>query len=608
MPEDASRQKKWVYTAILLVFLFALGFSLFINLPAICQGFLSADQAVYFALTQSIARDLDLEYTKRDLVRYYQDFDAGPQGIFLKKASNGRIFFAKSWAYSLFAAPFVRLFGYNGFFVFHSFLLLIVMLMGVAYLSRANPPLTSISYLLSFLFATVAAVYYLWISPDYFNFCLAFIIVFLWIYKIKRREEPPAPRPAGPGASAHSFLLSPGTDYLAAFLVGIAVFSKPPNIVLLAPLILFALYEKKFFKALALAAVFLLTIGLLFGTNYLLTSDWNYQGGERKTFIGSFPLEKPNLTFDNLGGTMTSEDYFQRFLIPPKFILYNLFYYFFGRFTGITWYFFPAVLALLLFFRARRRLPDWLTLAALAGGVLIYIILTPEFYGGGGGSLANRYFLNIYPLFFFLPSLKKSWRQVVLIWVAAAIFISPILISPFRSSARPATHAKKFPIKALPLEMTQVNHFPTNTNPDAFRVSIWPDKHPQREFLHFLDDNFHPKLEPSGIWTRGDKTCEFILKTYYPLREVGVRLLNNPRSDNEITVKVEGRKQKIILQPKKWGTLRFPVGNGFQVEQRYHYHIKIRAAKGSIPYYEEPSGQERRYLGVFFELDLLPKE
>jgi hypothetical protein len=606
MSEDKVSPKKASLIIIFVVFFFSLGFSLFVNLPSIEQGFLFADQAVYYSLTQSIARDLDLEYTTKDLIRYYHDFDAGPQGIFLKKARNGKIFFAKSWAYSLFAAPFVRIFGYNGFLVFHSFLLLLVMLLGFVYLSRANSPLTSISYLLTFLFATVAGVYYLWISPDFFNFCLAFIIVFLWIYKIKTREAAPAQSSA---EAPRSFLLSPGTDYLAAFLTGVAVFSKPPNIVLLGPLVLYALYEKKFFKALLLALIAFLTIGILFGTNYLLTSDWNYQGGERKTFIGSFPLEKDSQTFDSLGGTMTSENYFQRFLIPPKFILYNIYYYFFGRFTGMAWYFFPAFLALLLFFLAKRRFHDWLTLAALTAGILIYIVLTPEFYGGGGGSLANRYFLNIYPLFFFLPAEKKGWRQVVLIWVIAAIFISPILVSPFRSSARPATHAKKFPIKALPLEMTQVNNFPTNTNPDAFRVHIWPDKpHPWGEFLHFLDDNFYPKLEPAGIWTMGDKTCEFILKTYYPLREIGVKLLNNPRSNNEITVKVEGRSQKIVLQSKQWGTLRFPVGNGFQVEQRYHYRIKIKAAKGSIPYYEDPTAEERRYLGVFFELELVPKE
>ncbi len=599
-------QKKAALSIILVVFLFSLGLSLFINLPVVDQHFLFADQAVYYALTQSIAYDFDLEYTKKDLIRYYHDFMAGPQGIFLKKARNDKIFYAKSWAYSLFAAPFVRVFGYNGFFVFHSILLLIVMLLGFSYFSLANAPLTSITYLLTFLFGSVAGVYYLWISPDFFNFCLVFSIVFLWIHKIKHREVPIF---SSPTETYRSFLLSPGTDYLAACLVGLAVFSKPPNIVLMGPLVLFALIEKKVFKASVLVVIFSLTIGLLFGANYLLTSDWNYQGGERKTFIEKFPLERDGATFDSLGSTMTSEGYFQRFLIPPKFILFNIFYYFFGRFTGITWYFFPAVLALILFFQSRRRVTDWLILITLAGGILIYIVLTPEFYGGGGGSLANRYFLNIYPLFLFLPSAKKSWRQVILIWVVAAVFISQILVSPFRSSAQPATHAKKFPIKALPLEMTQVNHFPTNTNPLAFRVSIWPDKpHPQREFLHFLDDNFYPKLEPTGIWTRGDKTCEFILKTYYPLKEIGVRLLNNPRSNNEITVKVEGQKQKIVLQSKQWGELRFPVGNGFKMEERYHYHMKIKAAKGAIPYYEDPASLERRYLGVFFELELVPNE
>lgn len=599
-------QKKAALGIILAVFLFSLGFSLFINLPVVNQHFLFADQAVYYALTQSIAHDLDLEYTRKDLIRYYHDFNAGPQGIFLKKARNDKIFYAKSWAYSLFAAPFVRMFGYNGIYVFHSVLLLIVMVLGYAYFSLANSPLTSISYLLTFLFGSVAGVYYLWISPDFFNFCVVFILYFLWIYKIKRRETP-APGPAL--ETSRSFLLSPGTDYLAACLVGLAVFSKPPNIVLMAPLVLFALSERKFFKALVLSVVFILTIGLLFGANYLLTSDWNYQGGERKTFIEKFPLEKSDATFDSLGSTMTSENYFQRFLIPPKFIIFNIFYYFFGRFTGIAWYFFPALLAMILFFRSRRRIYDWLTLLALAGGILVYIVLTPEFYGGGGGSLANRYFLNIYPLFLFLPSAKKTRRQVFLIWIIAAVFISQILVSPFRSSAQPATHAKKFPIKALPLEMTQVNHFPTNTNPLAFRVSIWPDKpHPQREFIHFLDDNFFPRLEPTGIWTRGDKTCEFILKTYYPLREIGVRLLNNPRSNNEITVKVEGQRQKIILQSKQWGELRFTVGNGFKMQERYHYRMRIKASKGSIPYYEDPNSLERRYLGVFFELELVPKE
>lgn len=601
-----SPEKNSSLSIILLIFLFFLGFSLFINLPAIHNNFLFADQGVYFAMTQSIAYDGDLEYTKKDLARYYHDFMAGPQGIFLKKAKNNRIFYAKSFAYSLFAAPFVRVFGYNGFFVFHSLLLLLILLMGYAYLSLANPPPSSLLYFLSFLFASVAGVYFLWISPDFFNLCVVFAIFFLWIYKFKRREK------LGTGMQQGKFqvfLCSAWSDYLAAFLAGVATFSKPPNIILMGPLVVYALFQKKFLRALLMVLLFFFSLSLFFGTNYLLTSDWNYQGGERKTFIGSFPLEKEKFDFDSLGHTMTSEEYFERFLLPPKFIIFNIFYYFFGRFTGIAWYFFPGFLAFILFFFSRRRLYDWLTFAAILGGILIYIILMPDNYSGGGGSLANRYFLNIYPLFLFLPREVKSRRQIVLIWIMAAVFISQILVSPFRSSASPATHAKRFPFKALPVEMTQVNNFPTNTNPDAFRVNIWPQRPwPQKEFLHFLDDNFYPRLEPNGIWTRGTGTCEMVLKTYYPLKEIVVHLLNNPRSNNEISVRVDWKTQKISLMSKQWGTLRFPVGIGFQMKGSHLYHIKIKAEKSSTPYFEDKTSLERRYLGVFFELELVPKE
>ncbi len=605
MEKGKTGKPNVVLAWIFLVFFFSLGFSLFVNLPAVHKNFLFADQAVYYALTQSIAFDGDLEYTKKDLVRYYHDFAAGPQGIFLKKVKSGRIYYAKSWAYSLFAAPFVRVFGANGFLVFHSFLLLLVLILGSAFLGLDTGPPLSLAVLLSFLFASVAGVYFFWISPDFFNFSLVFAIVFLWVYKIKRHEVLPED---AAGGKAASFLLSPASDYLAAGLAGIAVFSKPPNIVLIGPMVLSALIQKQWRRTSAVGLVFILTLSFFFGANALVTSDWNYQGGERKSFIGTFPLERSEATFDSLGHVMTSENYFQRFLLPPKFIFYNIFYYFFGRFTGVAWYFFPALLGLILFFAGRRRPAGWLLLAALAGGILIYIVLMPDNYGGGGGTLANRYFLNIYPLFFFLPRTKWSWRQVALIWMMAAVFISPILVNPFESSAQPAMHAKRLPFKILPLEMTQVNNFPTNTNPDAFRVHIWPDKpHPHGEFIHFLDDNFHRKLEPNGIWTRGDRTCEFILKTYYPLREIGFRLLNNPRANNQITVRVGRKRQKIVLQPRQRGELRFAVGNGFQIQSRYHYRVKIKAAKGSIPYYEDPSSLERRELGVFFEIDLVPR-
>jgi hypothetical protein len=591
--------------AILLIFLFFLGFSLFINIPVMVNGFLVADQSTYFAMAESIAHDGDLEYTRLDLVRYYRDIEAGPQGIFLKKTADGKIYFAKSWAYPLFAAPFVLLFGINGFLVFHSVMLLLILLMGFSYLSLNNAPIPSLLGILTFLFASVACVYYVWLTPDFFYIFMAFTIVFLWGYKIRTAARPSEETAPGETGRIKKFLLSDGSDYLAAFLAGIAVFAKPPNVVLMIPLVLGALARKKFKKAFLICLFFLASAAFLFGTSYLLTSEWNFMGGERKTFIGNFPFESAEAAFDNTGHPMTSEGYFDKMLIPAKFIFYNIFYYFFGRFTGLLWYFFPAVLFLYFFFRKRKKNFDqWTLFAALALEIMAYIVLMPTNYGGGGGSLANRYFLSIFPLFFFLPSFKIKRGNLAASWIMASVFISQILVTPFQSTANPAAHTMKFPVNVLPLEMTYYNEFPTNTSKWRFHVKF--GKEPDMGEAYFLNDNFNQRSEPTGTWTWGDGTLDMLFKTKYPIDRIVVRLLNNPRPENKIRVTIDGKTQKAVLGPHERRTLEFPVGRGFKIESNYLHRIKIKAAKGSRPFLEGEPTKERRHLGVFFELELIP--
>jgi hypothetical protein len=595
--------------AIFLIFAFSLGFSLTINLPAIDQGFLFADQAIYYSMTQSIAQDGDLEYTKKDLIRYYESFPSGPLGIFLKKGKHGRLFYAKSFAYPFLAAPFVKLFGVNGFLVLHSFLFLLLLLMGYAYFSFSNPSPIPLFTVITFLFASTAIIYFLWIQPDFFNLFLVVSILFLWRFKHRFHETHPEEKPAG---KFRNFLLSDGTDYLASFLVGLAVFSKPANIVLLGPLLLLPLLQKKFWKPALMLLVFLMASAIFWGSNALLTGDWNYQGGERKTFYFAYPLEKQDVTFESIQTEkMTSDGYAEKHLLPAKFIPYNLFYYFFGRFTGITWYFFPAVLFLILFFIGKKKLFQWLIFVSIFAEILIYVVIMPDNYAGGGGALGNRYFLSIYPLFLFLPSSKRHMKELSLCWLMAAVFIAQILVSPFFHSHYPGTHAKKFPFKALPVEMTLVNNFPTNTNPYAFRQKIGTS--PDIGWLHFLDDNFHRRMEESeveqrGFWTLGPCTAEMILKTYYPVKRLDFHLLNNPRMRNEITVQVGRQKKKITLGTKQRGTLSFSPVKAFNIKSLYLYKIKIGASKGSIPYFESEASRERRFLGVFFEIDIVPEE
>jgi hypothetical protein len=602
-------ERKTPFLPIFLLFIFFLGVSLIINFSAIHQGFLFADQAIYYSMTQSLAQDGDLEYEKKDLIRYYEDFPSGPLGTFLKKGQDGKLFYAKSFAYSLFAAPFMKVFGPNGAFVLHTFLLLLLLLMGQAYFSLSNSPPISLLTVLTFLFASVAGVYFFWISPDFFNLFLVFTILFLWLYKKKNPASDDQEKPPG---KLRSFLLSDGSDYLAGFLVGLAVFSKPPNIVLLGPLVLYPVFKKKFLESFFIIAAFIVASGLFWGANHLITGDWNYMGGERKSFYFTYPFEKEDITFDSIQTVaMTSEGYVQKHLLPAKFIPYNLFYYFFGRFTGIAWYFFPALLFLILFFLEKKKLFQWLIFLALFAEIMIYVVLMPDNYAGGGGALANRYFLNIYPLFLFLPLPKRRMKDFAISWIAAAVFISPVLICSCFHSHYPSTHAKKFPFKSLPVEMTLLNNIPTNTTTWAFRQEMGTPPH--IGWLHFLDDNFYrrqkeSKVERKGFWTRGPYTTEAILKTYYPVERLDFHLLNNPRMRNEITVQLGREKKKLTLGTKQRGTLSFSPVKAFKIEALHLYRIKIGASKGSTPYFENEASDEKRFLGVFFEITIVPED
>ena len=300
-------ERKGALTAAALISAVFLGFALFADLPVLHEGFLTADQASYFIIAQSLAYDYDLEYTKKDLTRYKEQFWAGPQGLFLKrvkKPDGEKLYYAKSMAYALFAAPFVRVFGPNGPLVFHAGLIFLLLLMGFSYFALGNSPGLSVLKIGTFLFASVAGAYTLWIAPDFFNLFCVFAVLFLWLYKHRKGEAGEGQATSGgmklpeaPEASSrktfrarwNSFLLSDASDYLAAGVAGIVAYAKPPNVAVFGPLLLWTILKKKWGKAALMLLVFVLVVGALFGTNILLTGEWNFQGGDRKSFYSTHP-------------------------------------------------------------------------------------------------------------------------------------------------------------------------------------------------------------------------------------------------------------------------------------------------------------------------------
>ena len=68
------------------IFLVLAGFSLSVDLPKTKLGF-QGDEATYYSLGHSLARDLDFTFERRDLVRVWEEFP-GPEGIFLKRGKT----------------------------------------------------------------------------------------------------------------------------------------------------------------------------------------------------------------------------------------------------------------------------------------------------------------------------------------------------------------------------------------------------------------------------------------------------------------------------------------------------------------------------------------
>src|SRR5439155_14961291 len=248
----------------------------------------------YVAMALSLAYDHDLAYERRDLERFFGLYRWGPDGIFLKSGKTlrlgvdgappfvhlrhqpdrrtDRLYFGKSLAYPLVAAPFVRLFGLNGMLVLNVLLMAVAGACAYMFLAARSRPAPALLFTLAFLFATCVPIYLVFLTPEIFNFALITVAYFLWLYK-----------EVAPGKTS-AFLRGLGSDVLAAILLGIATYSKPSHALLVAPIVLWAWWRRRWTQGIVVGIVSVAAAGSLFAANAMTTGEFNYQGGDRRTF------------------------------------------------------------------------------------------------------------------------------------------------------------------------------------------------------------------------------------------------------------------------------------------------------------------------------------
>ena len=598
--------------------------ALSVDFPKASGGF-AGDAATYYTLGHSLAHDLDFEYRRDDLVRVWKEFPSGPEGIFLKRGSGGRIFYAKAYIYPLAAAPFIWLFGTNGFLVLHALLMAACFACAFAFLAARSDPVAALIFAFAFLFVSIVPIYMVQLGPDFFIFAIVLIGYFFWCYK--EAGGPPADRPA---ALRTRWLLAPRSDTVAAVLLGIATFAKPTNIGLFMPLLVSAALRKQWRRAAKMSAVFVGVVIGLFALNIALTGDWNYQGGERKTFYGAgdgtftggFPYQNEANTFDSVGlarvGGGSFGVLFTRDALLEVFP-HNLGYFMFGRHTGFAIYFLPGVMAVLLFMAATRdrAVWQWLTLAAAVITAVVLLIYMPFTWSGGGGPVGNRYFLGTYGVFLFLvPPMQAAISGLLTIGLSA-LFVAPLISGPLFATRNPAEHAKSGLFRWLPTELTMVNDLPINVVPSRIRQPLGGSP---PMLAYFIDDNVFNR-EGDAFWVRGESSADILLRARIDTEAnaAGVEVSRSLRiakltailetgpKPNRVVISTGGDRKIIDMAPSSQQTieLAMPHGMPYKYDPRfptnYVYMVTISSSSGFVPLFEN-GANDSRFLGVMVRL------
>ncbi|MCH7824030.1 MAG: hypothetical protein IH849_04455 [Acidobacteria bacterium] len=562
------------------------------------KGAFFSDEATYYAMAYSLAFDGDIRYQEHDLERVYdRGYTAGPSGMFLRyQAETGRMYFAKAFAYSLVAAPLVRVFGDNGFYLLHALLLSGVLFAGYAYLARTLQPGLATIYVLSYFAGSITLLYYFWITPAIFNLSLGFFATFLWLYK----ERPPG-WPQDASWQPSGWLAGGWTDYAAAILYGVAAYSKPPSVILLAPMLAWMLLQKRFKRAVAVGLLAAAVIVGLFAITHVTTGDWNYMGGDRRSFTGPYPFQYRNQPFHTIGTPMVTDvsEYKNRFPRLDHLAADLTAYVWVGRNAGVLIYMLPAVLAVLAYFVSRHRRwlsPYSLLIAGTAANAFAYMTIIQVNWIGGGGTIGSRYFIGFYYAPFFVIPVGAGLLAPITAFVVWTLFLSQIVLDPWGSSLDPGRHTKAFPFTLLPPEMGMLNDLPFNTNPLARRVVL---RESDIFDIYFPDDNTYlQEAARPGFWVKSRGRAEVILRSPQPVTTLVLELTNGPVA-NRILASIDGQAERVSLGAGSNTIVRLHPTTRFKYGDEYVYRFVVDSRSGGVPMMHSDTNEDYRHLGVF---------
>jgi hypothetical protein len=463
---------------------------------------------------------------------------------------------------------------------------------------------TAVPMAIAFLGVSVVPVYFVWLTPELFNFSLVLYAVFLWSYKEVAREHL--------ATTGSGFLASRWSDYLAAVVIAIATFSKPSHLLVLAPLVLLAALRREWKHAVAMTAICALVTASFFALNVAITGEFNYQGGDRKTFYHhtGFPFANNWETFDTIGPVFGREDLMVGDVLANQHSLtvfrHNVWYFIAGRNAGLIPYFFPGVVCLMLFLVSRRKQAfQWIAFATIVGAMIAHLFVWPFTWNGGGGPVGSRYFMPFYPLFLVLLPAMASLGTAVTAFVVGALFTAPVVLNPFVSSLRTGEHTKSGVIRWLPFELTLIHDLPVAQNPERMKRPLGGEP---PLLAYFPDDNsYNP--EKDWFWVKGRSKTEVVLRgavanagngTWISkaIRRLSVEVRNGG-AQNRVTISTGSASETFAMEAGDLRTLSLPVPDGVPFRREvqptsYLYVLSVETTAGFVPFLEVPCPTPRK--------------
>ncbi len=494
---------------------------------------LKADEPAYYLGALSLAYDFDFRADERDFVRAYGDYPYAAVENLIVMSSDGwrTLYYGKPYIFSFFAAPFVYLFGTNGIVFFNMAMLLAMVWMGFALLSRWNGETLAALFAAGFFLLSNAYLYVLVAAPGSVQHVRGHGLPLLraaarpqgggrsragrrgaraaagspgalpppagWAPRpacgSRRRCSPPAPttsRSSPPAACRWSFpccAAGPGDllgHYaLAGLLCGVALGGH-------------------------LGRAHRQAVGLPGGRTGGLLHGRSAPAADRARADRAGRQE----------GGAESAGWFWLLDAWPDTHLSELAesskYFLVGRHTGLFVYqpFALLALALFAFSAARRSLLRWSIL--LSAGLVAFFFL--EFinfnWHGGGGFVGNRYFVMAYPLLIFLVG------RIRFAWLVPASTASPAWCSgPAGVAARaggfladPPGHVRGPAFQLFPFEhsLREIPGYEGKIEGEVYVTGL-------RDQVRAVGD---------GFWLQGGRSVEVWVQSVAPLREISLHL------------------------------------------------------------------------------------